>query len=363
MAYAEKRDGKLTGRWFGDVLVGPKGSQQRLRRAFETRKDADFFEVYCRQMGHAPAGFGDEPGAGKTFAEVAELCKAAGGPRKKWHRGRDKAMQQRLEYVTGFLGHHDIAQVKTEQLDALVADLRLKRVGGRPLSDATINRYLDAASAVLTYALKKDHIGKKPEVPKLDEISKERGIFRSPEQEAAVLAAMRAQAHPEAKAKAFVVQVLLESGMRVGELYKLRPDQIENGIIYLENEQTKTDEARTVWIGDELADQLRAYVRQNALPKAFRVLRSFKRAVQTCGFTGNLVLHSARHTRNTRLADAGVDIQVRMQMLGHKTEKTSRRYHHINVDKQLEAAKKVSELRGKPVENEGVVPFAPRKTA
>jgi integrase len=52
-----------------------------------------------------------------------------------------------------------------------------------------------------------------------------------------------------------------------------------------------------------------------------------------------------------------VDIDVRMQLLGHKTEKTSRRYDHIDDDDLLEAAKKVEQRRGDRAKKSQVLAF------
>jgi hypothetical protein len=70
--------------------------------------------------------------------------------------GRDPGVIQRLEYVIDFFGDIPITGVDTPALERLVRDLE-RRPGlytrsGHKLSKATINRYLDAASAVLTYA-------------------------------------------------------------------------------------------------------------------------------------------------------------------------------------------------------------------
>lgn len=80
MAYAETRDGKLTGFWYGEVDLRHKGGG-RFRRRFETKKAAVGYEAYVKATGEEPPGAAEGDVSGRTFASVAEECKAAGGPK------------------------------------------------------------------------------------------------------------------------------------------------------------------------------------------------------------------------------------------------------------------------------------------
>jgi hypothetical protein len=84
MAYPEKRSGRLTGRWYGEIQHKGK----RFRDVFDTKRDAEGYEAYVKATGYAPAG-GDtaKHASGSTFREVALECKAAGGPRACWKNG------------------------------------------------------------------------------------------------------------------------------------------------------------------------------------------------------------------------------------------------------------------------------------
>jgi integrase len=174
-------------------------------------------------------------------------------------------------------------------------------------------------------------------------------------------------------AEAICVRVLVETGMREGELCsKLRPAQItfdvdaegnENGWIGLEADQTKNDEPRLVYIRPDLARKLLALMQHGRVPKASRLLRLFKQAAKSCGAPRSIVIHSLRHTRNTRLRKAGVDMKIRMKMLGHKTTSASMRYDHVDVGDQLQAAKKVEVSRGGTGEKADVIPFPSRASA
>lgn len=72
-----------------------------------------------------------------------------------------------------------------------------------------------------------------------------------------------------------------------------------------------------------------------------RVL-NFRNVLDRAGITGNYTIHSWRHTTATRLADAGVDIETRMRLLGHTVKDTARLYDHSEhldeTRKAIEAA-------------------------
>ena len=358
MAYPETIQGELTGFWFGQKMV--KGT--RFRRRFEKKKDAEGYELYVGLMGTEPPTMATHGGtSGRTFAQVAKECRDYGGPEGKWKHGRDPSVLQRLDYVVTLLGPIDIADIDRKQLERITKSLQSRPgVAGRPLTSATINRYLNAASAVLTYAEQCGYVTHRPKAPLIREVSKPRGIINSFEEEDAILSALRAWGK---ETEAFIIQVLVTSGMRAGELGKIRPSQITNGRIHFEADQTKNDTARTVYIGDDMADRLRSIIVAGVVPDRFQLLRLFKRATKSLGLSDNLVIHSLRHTRNTRLRKQGVDLKVRMKMLGHKSIITSMRYDHVDDGDQLEAAKKVEAARGQIPENGKVIPFNQVRTA
>lgn len=356
MASAEKRDGKLTGWWYGEkVLHKGKPDQKRFRRRFDTKKDAEGYEVYVGLTGTEPPGIADNTTAttGRSFKMVAQECKEAGGPDGKWKRGKDPSVIQRLEYSCGafdkpedmgVIGALDIAEVGPKAFKKVRESLEKRpAAAGRKLSGSTINRYMSAISAVLTYAINEEYIEMRAKTPLKAEQNKQRDVLRSYEQEQAVLSWLTQQGHA---IDAFLIEVLVTAGARRGEFFKLQPYQVLAEEIDFSPEQTKTDEARVVWIGEDRATRLRAIIAAGAMPNGFQLLRRFKAACKACGYKGNLVLHSLRHTRNTRLRKEGVDIKVRMQMLGQKSMVTSMRYDHVDTQDQLEAAKKVEKARG-----------------
>ncbi|MHC2376649.1 integrase [Bradyrhizobium liaoningense] len=171
--------------------------------------------------------------------------------------------------------------------------------------------------------------------------------------------------HVEAKC----VEFLIATGMRRGELCgnprrgkaPLQADQItlepddetgeENGWVTLggggeDVEQTKNNGDRRVYVNASLAKEMRAIILSGQLPLGDKLLDNFKSARDRAGYPKNLVIHSLRHTRNTRMAKVEPDAKKRMEYLGQKTLSTNLSYNHVFDRDQLEMAKKLEKLAG-----------------
>lgn len=361
MAYADKRDGKLTGSWVGEA---PKLHK---KRRFKTKQDAKDYETFCRLMGREPPTVDDgmERTGAPTFAEVAKRAKDAGGPSGKWLKQRDHSLMQRIDYCVGIIGPYEIQRVDRAVLKKITDSLDRAKAPGKThrLSAATKNRYLAAAGTVLTFAHYEGLIPARPVVPLLNEKDerKERDILQLGQDEV-VLKLMRDAGDT---VEALCVQVLIETGLRSGELLKLSPEQItveeleyedgtpvHVGVLRLHKGQTKNNTFRPVIFSSELAIQIRAIIAVGKMPKADKLLDTFKSACESAGYTGNLVIHSLRHTRNTRLRKAGVGKQIRKEMIGHISDEANAIYDHVDLSDQLEAVKKVQEYAGKRLKKE-----------
>jgi integrase len=356
MAYADKKEGKHTGSFVGEA---PKLHK---KRRFKTLRDAQDYEAFCKLMGREPPTIDDAMGStgAPTFAEVVERAKKHGGPDGKWLREKDKSLFPRLDHCVRVIGTYEIQRVNREVLRKITEDLQKRPApGGKPLSNATINRYLAAAGAVMSYAFNEDLIPARPRGPLLDEKKgrKLRDILQYG-QDDVVLQLMR-EAGQEVDADC--VDMLLQTGLRSGELLRqLGPDQItvetledeggtpvHVGVLRLHTGQTKNDTSRLSIFSAELALKIKAYIVAGSLPNGYQLLRHFKSACERAGYTGNLVIHSLRHTRNTRLRKAGIDKKIRKEMLGHMSDEANDIYDHTDMQDHLEVVKKVQEYAGK----------------
>ena len=349
MAYADKKDGKHTGSFVGEW---PKGKK---KRRFKTMQEAKDYEAFTKLFGREPPTIEDGgPSAGEiSYREVVVLAKAAGGPKGKWLADRDPSLMARIDFGVSVIGDLGITRVDRAALTRIRDHAAI-----RARSNATRNRYIMAAHAVLSYAENEGLIQAAPKSPMLDETltRKYRDILARGEDELVIGALEELGYTREAK----VVDMIIQTGLRTGELQKLEPKQItienvadeegtihECGVVRLRVGQTKNNKSRVAIFSADLAWYVRALVATGSLPTGQQLLTNFKRACEHAGIKGNLVIHSLRHTRNTRLRKAGVSEKLRMQMLGHTSEEANRIYDHVDLTDQLEAVKKVAEYAGK----------------
>src|SRR5262249_20931432 len=122
---------------------------------------------------------------------------------------------------------------------------------------------------------------------------------------------------------------------------------VQVGVLSLSKGQTKNNTTRTVIFSADLAREIKAHLAAGTLPKGDKLLDTFKEACERAGYTGNLVIHSLRHTRNTRLRKAGVERKIRKEMLGHMSDEANDIYDHTDLEDQLEVVKKLREYAGK----------------
>lgn len=163
-----------------------------------------------------------------------------------------------------------------------------------------------------------------------------------------------------------LVMMMFNTGMRVSEVASLRikdvvdmDGNIKNEIRLLA-ENTKTNEARTVFVNDKLRKELthyaKLYANRNVNSKFF-----YSQKRNSDGFTANTLTqhfhylykrvgldgassHSSRRTFITKLANDGIGVRVIMGLSGHKALSSVQCYIDCN-----------SELMRNAVENLAVV--------
>lgn len=130
-----------------------------------------------------------------------------------------------------------------------------------------------------------------------------------------------------------VIQTMMGTGMRSGEVLNLKWDRIDfkDHFIRLRAEDTKTGQARSIPISGALMGILRALPRNLRDDHVFlyegrsvgRVERSSKAACKAAGIVygrrepNGFVLHDIRRTVKTNMLEAGVDKSYRDLILGH----------------------------------------------
>ncbi len=131
----------------------------------------------------------------------------------------------------------------------------------------------------------------------------------------------------------------------------------DNGIARLEAGETKNDDARTVYLDEELKEVITRQWegRQNLLPYVFlndtgtdkikRFDKSWKTACKDAKI-GKRLFHDLRRTAVRNMVRSGIPERVAMMISGHKTRSVFERYNIVNdADLKLAAQRQEAYLQ------------------
>jgi integrase len=333
--YADKKNGKLTGRFRVEVQLG----ELRKRGRFDNHADA----VAAEKQWKAALARGEDIGARESHTgtriptTLSELLQKARMP--LWNgstHGKYSAAQ--IERIIERFGNIKLNDVTTAWVDDVHDWLRDEL----ELAEATINRYWSAMSAVLGFGLEREYVKK---MPKFEWYRPGEGRIRtiSEDEENAMYAWLaKSQASPSIAA---FIAVAIDTGCRRGELLLAQPGQINNGRLTLWGTTTKSGRTRTI----SLTPRARKLLAEH-LP--WRFTRSQLRywwdaMVEGLGIADDdFVLHACRHTCATRLLEKGVDVRTVQEWMGHATITTTQKYLHTTTARLDAAAALLSEAVG-----------------
>lgn len=154
-----------------------------------------------------------------------------------------------------------------------------------------------------------------------------------------------------------LVIFLYYTGVRLGEAQQIQWNQVnlEEALIRLEDEQTKTGEARTVPLPDVLIEMLeRVEVKEGPVFQSTNLRKSWQKACAAVGLGTltevpgkpdsryeGLIIHDLRRSAIRNLVAAGVPEKVAMVISGHKTRSVFDRYHIVSSEDVVQAMRRV----------------------
>lgn len=317
MIYADKKDGKLTGRWRVEV----QRNGQRARGRFDTMEEARAAEQ--RWMVEFPLVAKprvDKRGAPKTLGDLVDRL---GDIPWRGKESRD-ITESRLASMVAEIGKDvRIEQLTTETLDACVS-LLLKR----GLKNSTINKYLSALHVILREGSRRRWVDVIPAFPWLDE---DEGRIRwiTESEELQLLRLLPSDV-------AILVKVAIVTGMRRSELLTLQREQVEDGWVHLWKTKTKTP--RSVPINSRTHEDL-LFLIDSPMPSEHVLRYQWEKAREAMGLADDpwFTFHVTRHTCATRLVKANVNLRIIQKWLGHKRIETTIRYAQVS-DQMLQGA-------------------------
>jgi integrase len=259
--------------------------------------------------------------------------------------------ERSVRQLKTFFGGFKVTDITTPRIQSYI-ERRIEQ----GMLNATINRELAALKRIFNLGLQQTppKVDRVPHIPMLQENNVRKGFF-----EYGDFINLR-EALPS-YLRGFVT-FAYKTGWRVSEITDLTWSQVdlENSIVRLESGTTKNNEARTVYLDDELkAVFLNQKNRQKELGKishyvftnesgsdnikAFR--GAWAKACAEANISGKL-FHDFRRTAVRNMVRAGIPERVAMMISGHKTRSVFERYNVVSeTDLKLAAQKQEAYLQ------------------
>lgn len=327
----QNKDGSIS--WYIQLQVN--GVRRRQKTYAKTRVEA---KELCRQVKRQLL-LGEPifiPKDGMTFREFANDYL-----RIKEDQGR-RSIDNIRQLVARCTEHFDdmpLKNIRPADIDRFVAWMRkYKTHWGENISNATINRHLAQLKNLFAEAVKNEYVEKNPTrfTKFLDENNVRDRVISSDELQKLLDAAAKTAPHIVP-----IIKLGLNTGMRRGEILGLLWTMVDldEGIVRLLPENTKTNRGRDVPLNDEMILMLRnlRVERDDNYPYVFlfkgqpilEIKRSFNSACRRAGIK-DFHFHDLRHTFVTNARKAGVHDFVIMAITGHTTFEMFKRYNKVD---------------------------------
>lgn len=329
-------------RWQVDRMLGGR----RYRETFKTEAEA---EQYERDLVHAiesgkpvPKAKTGRTNTGGSIDTLGKLYKHV--KRTHWdHMPGSRGTLVFAREVVGMLGE----ELPVASIDKATVQIMCQRCfDERDNSVATVNRKVSALSRMLTEAVEHGVIARKPVMPRY----KEQNVavkYLTEDVEKRLVTAFQQLGYPHWQ---HFVPLAIDTGMRLGELLRLRWDHISPDGTIIHIWRTKANRPRSVPLtrrAREALDSMRnvdsvslgpfvAWAKGADLKRTYRA--QWDAACRVAGIQHGI--HDLRHTCASRLVQRGIDLLRVKEYLGHSDVKTTLRYAHLapnNLNACMEA--------------------------
>jgi integrase/recombinase XerC len=232
-------------------------------------------------------------------------------------------------------------------LDPRAVRAYLARLHGRGLDPVTIARKLAAVRSWCGFLVRRGllerNVAREVRGPRLPQ----KLVSFLPIDEAMALMDAKGSGARTGARDAAVLELLYATGLRVSELASLDLDDLDRA------RQTvrvlgKGRKERIVPYGRRAADALAVYIsgrgaaggalftnRRGRRLTVRSIHTIVRRSAAACGITRRVSPHTLRHTFATHLLDAGADLRVIQEFLGHRRLSTTQRYAHVGADRLM----------------------------
>lgn len=306
---------------------------KRLRPTFDTRADAELWKAEAKAAvlrGEAPVIAG-APSA-ESLDTLGSLCKATYSRHWAGTKSESTSLKNAEDCVAELGEGLHPSKVDERKIDAMVGAFEKKGLSG-----ATINRKLAALSKMLGHGFTRGAVTRRPKIERRRE-SEHRIRWFTREEEKSVVDYFRV-VKPEI---ASLVVVLVDTGLRLGEALRLHWADVQDDKLTVW--KTKASKPKTVPLTARVKAEL-ATLTKGPGPlfdlTGDQCEHYWRQMRDRLGHDkdGQFVIHALRHTFCSRLAQAGVQIQVIKELAGHSTIQTTMRYAHLHPGNLTDAIK------------------------
>lgn len=254
-----------------------------------------------------------------------------------------------VENLSDFFGEIRVPEITTDRIQEYI-EKRKKD----DLANSSINRELSALKRMFTLGTRARKVGQIPYVPMLKESNPRKGFFEHNE-----FLALRDELPSYLKP---LITFAYHTGWREGEILLLKWNQVDlnERTVRLEPGETKSGEGRTLYLNDELLQEMSILQakRHPGCPFVFhregeRIKRFTKAWETACRKVGlwdwdekkermapTRIFHDFRRTAVRNMVRSGIPEVVAMQISGHKTRSVFERYNIVSQRDLKEAAKR-----------------------
>ena len=247
-----------------------------------------------------------------------------------------------LDQFRRFLSGHRVRRI--EHVDARLLRQYLAGLYDLGLSRPSIARKLAAIRSCLGFLARRGRLGRNPArdvtTPRLP---KKLASFLPVDEATALLDRAPGRSLADRRDRA-ILELLYATGARVAELCGLDLADLDpfRGTVRVRG---KGGKERIIPVGDAALAALAAYLaaRGEGDGPLFRNLRGHrltersvhrivKARARAAGLTRRVSPHTLRHTFATHMLDAGADLRLIQDLLGHSRLSTTQRYTHVSAD-------------------------------
>lgn len=239
-------------------------------------------------------------------------------------------------------GLGSLADADARALRAYLADLH-----ERGLARSSVARHLATLRSFYRFLLRRGHARANPAAQLASPRLPKRLPTYLPIDESEALLRADFSASPTGARDRAVLELLYATGVRVAELAGLDVEDVDlrEGAVQVLG---KGGKERIVPLGRKAVEALRAYLagRETTTGPLFRnarggrlTVRSIHRIVRAraraAGLHRRVTPHTLRHTFATHLLDAGADLRLIQELLGHARLGTTQKYTHVSTDRLM----------------------------